>query len=99
MFTDFGELRPLAETAELLAQDSDWPALYDEAQLAKNEVPVYAVTYIEDLYVDFDFAQETARKIKGCKQLITNSLYHNAVNVKSEEVMKGLFALRDDVID
>ena len=99
MFTDCDDLRPLLETAELLAQDSDWPTLYDESQLAKNEVPVYAVTYMEDLYVDFDFAQETARKIKGCRQMITNLLYHDAATAKSEEVMKGLFALRDDVID
>ena len=38
------ELRKLQGPAELLAQDSDWPTLVDEEQLAKNEVPVYAGT-------------------------------------------------------
>ncbi|KAL9117002.1 MAG: hypothetical protein Q9187_006466, partial [Circinaria calcarea] len=99
MYTTYDELVPLRETAELLAQDADWPDLYDEAVLAENEVPVYAVTYYDDLYVDFEYAQETAARIKGCKQYITNAMYHNALGTKAEEVVKQLFALRDDVID
>ncbi|NEE18550.1 alpha/beta hydrolase, partial [Streptomyces sp. SID7499] len=35
-------LRPLRETAELLARRTDWPALYDPERLAANEVPVAA---------------------------------------------------------
>ncbi|KAL9111185.1 MAG: hypothetical protein Q9187_007961 [Circinaria calcarea] len=99
MYTTYDELVPLRETAELLAQDADWPDLYDEAVLAENEVPVYAATYYDDLYVDFEYAQETAARIKGCKQYITNAMYHNALGTKAEEVVKQLFALRDDVID
>ena len=99
MYTTYEELIPLRETAELLAQDSDWPDLYDEAQLAENNVPVYAATYYDDLYVDFGYAQETAAKIKGCKQFITNRMYHDALGSKAEEVVRQLFALRDDVID
>ncbi|KAK5003340.1 hypothetical protein LTR16_009936, partial [Cryomyces antarcticus] len=79
MFDDYSELRKLKDQAELVAQTSDWPALFDEEQLAKNEVPVYAATYMEDMYVDFNFAQETAAKIKGCKTFVTNALYHDAV--------------------
>lgn len=99
MYTAYDELVPLRETAELLAQDSDWPDLYDEAVLAENKVPVYAVTYYDDLFVDFEYAQETAARIKGCKQYITNALYHTALGTQAEEVVKQLFALRDDVID
>ncbi|KAL2356148.1 Alpha/Beta hydrolase protein [Cryomyces antarcticus] len=99
MFDDYSELRKLKDQAELVAQTSDWPALFDEEQLAKNEVPVYAATYMEDMYVDFNFAQETAAKIKGCKTFVTNALYHDAVRSKVDEVMKQLFALRDDTID
>jgi hypothetical protein len=51
------------------------------------------------VYVDFDFAQETAKKVKNCKQYITNSMYHNAIRAKTEDIMKELFALRDDSID
>lgn len=41
-FTSDPSLRPLRETAELLAARTDWPALYDRSRLATNEVPVAA---------------------------------------------------------
>ncbi len=99
MFEDFTELRKLREIADIVAETVDWPDLYDEAQLKNNEVPVYAVTYIDDMYVDYDLAQQRAAKIKNCKQYITNAMYHNGLGSKSDEVIKQLFALRDDVID
>ena len=99
MLDDFLELDDLRETAEILAKVDDWPDLYDEAQLAKNEVPVYSATYVDDMYVHFDYALETASKIKNCKHFITNVWYHDALMGKSDELMKQLFALRDDVID
>ena len=99
MFDDIGELVSLKSTADLLAFDSDWPELYDEVQLAKNEVPVYSITYIHDMYVHFDLAMDTASNIRGCKNFVTNMLYHNAMGSKSEEVMRHLFALREDTID
>ena len=99
MFKDFDELRDLLETADHLANAQDWPELYDEGQLAKNEVPVYSATFTEDMYVEFDFARDTASKIKGCKNYITNVLYHDALTHKTDELMKQLFALRDDTVD
>lgn len=51
------------------------------------------------MYVDYDFSRDTASKIKGCKLFTTNVMYHDAVREKADEVMKQLFALRDDVID
>ena len=99
MFDDYVELVGLKETADILAHTSDWPELYDEEQLGKNEVPVYAATYIEDMYVSFDLARETASKIKNCKNFITNTLYHDAISHKTDELMKRLFELRDDTLD
>ena len=99
MFDDFDELAPLKQTADILANDEDWPELYDEKRLGDNEVPVYSVIYIDDMYVHFDFAKETALKIKGCKTFITNSLYHDALSQKTSEVWRQLLALRDDTID
>ena len=99
MYEDYDELVPLRETAELLAKETEWPELYDEGQLGRNEVPVYSATYYDDLYVNFVFAQETAGKIRGCRQWITNAVYHDAIGARSEEVIKALFTLRDDVID
>ena len=99
MFEDYAELRKLAGPAGLIAQDSDWPKLYDEEQLAKNEVPVYAAVYMDDMYVDYDFAKETASKIRGCKTYTTNMVYHDGVRSRTDDVLKHVFDLRDDVID
>lgn len=82
-----------------IAAFKEWPKLYDIKQLAENKVPVYSACFVDDMYVDFGLAQETAALIKGCKQFITNSMYHNALRSKSSEVLEQLFALRDDSID
>ncbi|KAL2815783.1 Alpha/Beta hydrolase protein [Aspergillus cavernicola] len=99
MFDSYSELSQIKEVAGILATTTDWSALYDEEKLAKNEVPVYAATYIEDMYVHFEHASNTAAKIKGIKQFITNVMYHNAIRSKSDELFQQLFALRDDTID
>lgn len=99
MFDIYPELDKLSQVAEQLAQYTDWPQLYDERQLARNEVPLYAASYIDDMYVDFGFASETAKLVKGCRHFITNSMYHDAVRSKTGKVLTELFALRDDPID
>lgn len=99
MFESYSELAELKDVAQILATTDDWPALYDEAQLAKNTVPVYAATYIEDMYVHYDLATATASKIKNTKQFITNNIYHDGLRSKSGEIMRQLFNLREDTID
>lgn len=99
MFEDYAELRKVQDVANRVAADAEWPALFDEEQLAKNEVPVYAASYIEDMYVASDLALETAKKIKGCKVFTTNVMFHNAVRSKMEEVVSQVLKLRDDVLD
>ena len=99
MFEDYSELQKVRDVAEHLAADSNWPKLYDEQQLAKNEVPVYAASYVDDMYVDFGLSMETAEKVKGCKTFTTNVMFHDALRSKMDEVVKQAFALRDDVID
>jgi hypothetical protein len=99
MFSSYGELRQLREVADILASYKDWPTLYDEKQLAKNEVPVYSATYVDDMYVAYDAAVATGAKIKGLKHFITNTMYHDALRSKSDELIRQLFALRDDSID
>lgn len=99
MFEDYGELKRIAIQAEKVQQFDDWPAVYDIQQLQKNEVPVYAAVYIDDMYVDFDYSMETARMTRGCKTYVTNAMYHDAMRSRMDEVTKALFALRDDSID
>jgi hypothetical protein len=99
MFEDYYELSKIKTPAEALANYEDWPELYDEEQLANNEVPVYAAVYVDDMYVDFDFSRETAGKIRGAKTFVTNIMYHDAIRSRMDEVVRNVWALREDSID
>ncbi|SPN97115.1 related to prolyl aminopeptidase [Cephalotrichum gorgonifer] len=98
-FDTYPELISLKEVAQKLALHDEWPRLYDEEQLARNEVSVFAASYVDDMYVDFDLARATAKKVRGIRVFETNALYHNAVRAKSGEVISALMRLRDDPIE
>ena len=98
-FHDYAGLSSLLPVADILAQKSDWPQLYDVEQLQKNTVPVFAATYVDDMYVDFEFACETAGTIRGCRNFVTNAMYHDALGSKSDDLVKQLLGMRDDVMD
>lgn len=72
-------LRPLRETAEQLAARTDWQPLYDPARLAANEVPVAAAVYHDDMYVDAEHSQRTARAIRGLRTWVTDEFEHDGV--------------------
>lgn len=72
-------LAPLQPAAELLAQHSEWPRLYDHARLAMNEVPVVAAVYHDDMYVDRDMSLETASRVRGCRTWVTNEHEHDGL--------------------
>ena len=44
MFDDYANLRSLKNAANILAKYDGWGALYDEEQLARNEVKVTAAS-------------------------------------------------------
>ena len=84
MLDDYAELRTMSDAAWLVARKTDWPPLYDVKALRSNRVPVYAAVYTEDMYVEQDFAVDTARTIKGCKYLLTNRIYRESRHVRSQ---------------
>lgn len=91
-------LRPLRETAELLAARTDWRPLYDPARLAANEVPVAAAVYHDDMYVDTAHSLETARAIRGLRTWVTDEFEHDGVRAGGPRVLDRLLALaRDEV--
>jgi len=92
MWDDYGVLRPQREAAELLAEHP-WPALYDADQLRRNEVPVAATIYANDLYVERDFAVETAATIRGLRAWQTDEYEHNGLRADGERVVGRLIDL------
>ncbi|GGX87623.1 alpha/beta hydrolase [Streptomyces minutiscleroticus] len=91
-------LRPLRETADLLAARTDWTPLYDKERLAANEVPVAAAVYHDDMYVDADHSLATARAIRGLRTWVTDEFEHDGVRAGGPRVLDRLLALsRDEV--
>jgi pimeloyl-ACP methyl ester carboxylesterase len=98
MFDCDPALRPLRETAELLAARTDWQPLYDPARLAANEVPVAAAVYHDDMYVDATHSLRTARSIRGLRTWVTDEFEHDGVRAGGTRVLDRLLALtRDEV--
>ncbi len=89
-------LRPLRETAALLAARTDWAPLYDPARLAANEVPVAAAVYHDDMYVDTAHSLETARAIRGLRTWVTDEFEHDGVRAGGPRVLDRLLALARD---
>ncbi len=92
MFEDYGALRPLREAAQLLATRA-WPRLYDREVLLRNEVPVAAAVYAEDMYVERSLSEQTTAQIRGIRTWITNEYDHNGLRLDGERVLTRLLDL------
>jgi pimeloyl-ACP methyl ester carboxylesterase len=92
MWQDYGALVPHRAAADILAEHP-WPRLYDADQLRHNDVPVAATIYVNDLYVERAFAEETAATIRGLKPWITNEFEHNGLRADGERVLGRLIDL------
>lgn len=89
-------LRPLRETAHLLAARTGWGPLYDAEQLARNAVPAAAVIYHDDLFVDTEHALRTAGAIQGLRAWVTNEYEHDGVRAQGGVVLDRLLRLARD---
>ena len=83
---------PLAEVADLLAAHDGWPDLYDLDVLARNEVPVAAVVYHEDMYVEHAFSAETAARVGNLRWWATSELGHDGLR-SDDRVLDRLLTL------
>jgi pimeloyl-ACP methyl ester carboxylesterase len=92
MFEEYGELRPLAGAAEILAEH-EWPELYDVERLRENGVPAAAVIYAEDMYVVRAFSEETAASIRGLRPWVTNEYEHDGLRQEGARVLGRLLDL------
>jgi pimeloyl-ACP methyl ester carboxylesterase len=93
MFDEYVHLRPVKETAEILAGFEDWPALYDRDRLAQNTVPCVATVYYDDMYVERRFAEEAARLIKSTRIWLTNAYDHSGLRMDGEVVLDRLLGM------
>ncbi|WP_449386600.1 alpha/beta fold hydrolase [Cellulomonas soli] len=93
MYDEHTALRPFAPAVDELAARTSWPALYDVDRLAANEVPVAAVQYYDDPYVDLDLALGTAARVGNAQVWITNEYLHDGLRVAGDVILPRLMDL------
>ena len=93
MFDELEYLRPLKETAEILAAYDGWPRLYDVERLRANTVPCAAAVYYDDMYVERTFSEETSQQIPGMRLWVTNEYEHNGLRSYGEKVLGRLLQI------
>ena len=92
MFDEYTALQPLREGAQLIASH-DWPRLYDEDQLRRNEVPTAAAIYTDDMYVESAYSLETAALVQNLAPWVTNEYEHDGLATSEGRVLTRLIDL------
>ncbi|MFE0379069.1 alpha/beta fold hydrolase [Streptomyces inhibens] len=93
MFREIKGLRPFADAADLLAERADWPPLYDPHRLVANQVPLAAIVYHDDMYVDAGLSLGTAREVGATRVWVTNEWEHDGGNASGGRVLARLMDL------
>ncbi len=78
-FDEIISLRPFRDAAMALHERAEHPELYDRAQLSRNEVPVAAAMYHDDMFVPIEFAEATRDVVPNMHLWITNEFEHDGI--------------------
>lgn len=95
MFEETKLLRPFKDAVDLMAQKTDWSSLYDLEKLAANKVPMAAIVYHDDMYVDAGLSLDTAGKVGNLKAWVTNEFEHDGIG--SGTVLPRLFDMINEL--
>lgn len=90
MFEEISGLTGFRAAVEHLATNEQPIAMYDHEQLARNEVPVEAAVYYDDMYVDAQLSLDTASRVRGVHAWVTNEFEHDGLRLGN--VAERLFA-------
>ncbi|MFC8600647.1 alpha/beta fold hydrolase [Isoptericola sp. NPDC057191] len=81
MFEQVAALRPFRPAAEALAARDGWDDLYDLDVLARNEVPLEAAVYHDDMFVDAGLSLDTAAHVGNARAWVTNEFEHDGLRL------------------
>lgn len=90
MLEEISGLTGFRAAVEHLATNEQPIAMYDHEQLARNEVPVEAAVYYDDMYVDAQLSLDTASRVRGVHAWVTNEFEHDGLRLGN--VAERLFA-------
>ncbi|MDO4259309.1 MAG: alpha/beta fold hydrolase [Actinomycetaceae bacterium] len=88
-------LQPFLGAVDILAARTDWPAVYNPEVLARNEVPVAAAIYYDDMFVPRELSLDTASLI-GAQFWVTNEYQHDGLRAGGSTVADRLLGILSD---
>jgi proline iminopeptidase len=80
MFEQERALRPFKPAMDVLMEDTHFGTIYDADQLARNEVPLQAAVYFDDMYVDSGLQLDTLSRVGRSHYWTTNEFEHDGVH-------------------
>lgn len=83
-------LQPVARATQLIADYRNWGPLYDVDQLAGNEVPVAALVYTDDVYVDRDLSIAAANQVAKLQVWESDQWHHDGIGEAGAEIFARL---------
>lgn len=86
-------LRPMTRVTELLAAYRNWGPLYDLEQLSANTVPVAALVYTDDVFVDRDLSLAAAEKVRNLSVWESDQWHHDGIGEAGAEIFQRLHAM------
>ncbi len=98
MFNTYPELKKLKEVAHIIAHHNGWRVFLIWISLQEIMCLCTWPAFDDDAYVDFALVQETLETVGNCKLFETSIMCHDAVRSKTVDVVRELFALRDNVV-
>ncbi|QEW24157.1 Proline iminopeptidase (plasmid) [Marinibacterium anthonyi] len=90
MFDQIRALRPFRAAADALARRRFDAPFYDLDRLRANAVPVAAVVYHDDMYVDAGLSMDTAASVANLRAWVTNEYEHDGLRA-DKRVLTRLF--------
>lgn len=83
-------LQPMARAAELIAAHERWGSLYNLDQLTKNTVPVAALVYTHDVFVERNLSLASAEQIANLQVWESDQWHHDGIGEAGADIFKRL---------
>lgn len=86
-------LQSMARATDMIAAYSNWGPLYDLEQLHENTVPVAALVYTDDVFVERNLSMASAERVANLQVWESDQWHHDGIGQAGAEIFKGLHSM------
>ncbi|MDN6410871.1 MAG: alpha/beta hydrolase, partial [Yaniella sp.] len=86
-------LQSMARATDMIAAYSNWGPLYDLEQLHQNTVPVAALVYTDDVFVERNLSLASAEQVANLQVWESDQWHHDGIGEAGAEIFKRLHSM------